>query len=283
MAKKKKSGKSDKVRRAADAALGRGEEKRAENRRKNQQMGSLFLYVLLAVIGVVCLFSLVKTLLFPAQSLGELAGSYRFISVVAIPYLILAAAVIGRALLKKRMEDFSDSGKKAAGLLFAGMLAVGLILFGAQLLTGRTEPEQEPVYNTITQALRSEGCPVTPEEDAAGFRSLLETDSMDVTLYGEEFALVLRYHRGSSLTVRRFLDQTRRDYAKLESVSESHGGKSVTVWQYPEDIDTGITVLEVHNQQAILILELIGNPRDSLRLLEILQEAAPAALDAAAP
>ena len=85
-------------------------EKRRENAQKNRRMGNAFLYAVLSLVGVFCLYTLFRLLFFRTASVSELRDDLLFVSLVSVPYLLAAAAVLIRVLNRKRRESWSDRG-----------------------------------------------------------------------------------------------------------------------------------------------------------------------------
>ena len=283
MAKKKSGAQKTAVRKQEQRAEAKEQARRAEAVRKNRQMSKLFLFVLFGMVGAVCLIYTVKTFFFPASELKAMRNDYLLTSVFAIPYLIATVAVVLRKLLKKRVERFSDAGKRGCTVLFVAACLGAALLFGAQAMTGRTEVEDHKACAALTEALNASGQAVTlPEQKAAGFVSALEKMSLITDRIGCGSSFVrLHYHEGGMGIPGRFVTQTGKDYAFLQSVREEIGDVAVTRF-IPMDLGgLSFAALALQNADASVVYELSG-PMDELKaLLPLLEQAGLRTLGAA--
>ena len=237
-------------------------EKRRENAKKNRRMGNAFLYAVLSLVGVFCLYTLFRLLFFRTASVSELRDDLLFVSLVSVPYLLAAAAVLIRVLNRKRRESWSDRGKRLAALAFGLVLLAALLLFGWQLLEGKRPAADEPAYAGTVSALKAGSLPLTEPEAPFGVRSLLEY-SLQADLRCGETSLRLNYHAdGSGLIVKRFRQQLAQDYADCPL---SHT-EDAELWGPAGSDGSARAALAFVRSDSIRILELSG-PREELELL----------------
>lgn len=270
--KQKKSGKPNAAavsrqqqRQAEEKALAREAEKAAENARKTSKLGRAYLYTLLALVAVFSLYVVVKTLLFPAASLAELRDNYLFLSLVALPYLLLTAAVVIRKLRAKKRAQASDQLRRGELGLFLVVVLSCLLLFTTQIFTGRRDASGTAPYKTIVTSLREAGVSVKEPEEVPGFQSLLEYSLMS-TLDCDGTALTLHYHSDSLGFARRFFNQTALDYKDLP-VTEQGG---IRIWGPSETEDSTRAALAVCREGQSLVLELKGPMAELEKLVPIL-------------
>lgn len=253
------------------------QEKRAENAQKNTRMGNTFLVTLLAIIGVFCLYTLIRILFFSAPSLSELRSDLLFISVITIPYLLLASAFLIRKMMQKRRAEYSDRRRKLSGLLFVLVIVGAIALFGVQLYAGRKNAAELPAYTESLAALESTGQTVIQPEEVLGFRSLLEYALQTDFICGRT-AVRLHYHADSAEWIaKRFETQAARDYEAFPKteieVDRSH---TVSVWGPAEADGTIRAAVAARVGGEIRIVELSG-PRDEVeRIIPPLVDAAAA-------
>lgn len=243
------------------------QEKRAENARKSRQMGNVFLYAILSLVAVFCLYTLIRTLFFSADSVTELRSNLLFISLVAIPYLIGTVAVVTRKLNKKRRADYSDRGRRLSGLFFVLIMMIACVMFGFQMLRGRTEAAKDPAYTRTLEALESSGMTVSKPEEVYGFNSLLE-HSLETDLTCGQTKVLLNYHtEATSWVAKRFYAQTARDYADCP-MRETQEGLShpVFVWGPVEADGSARAAVVALVGSQIRVLELTG-PAEELEIL----------------
>ena len=238
------------------------QERRAEAARKNARMGNFFLYAVLSVVTVFCLYLLIRTLFFPASSLAELRSNLLFLSVAGLPFLLAAAAVILHKANRKNRSGYSARGQRAANLLYGAALLAALCLFGFQLLSGRTDGRSSAAYTATLEALERSGLPVTEPEQAPAFRALLEY-SMQSELVCGDTLLVLSEHRDrSGWAAKRFDAQANLDYASF-AFAEDNG---LRIWGPMEQDGVARAALMEHQGGDIRIWELYG-PAEELKLL----------------
>ena len=254
-------------RQAEEKARAREAEEAAESFRKSRQLSNVFLYSLLSLVAVFSLYVTVRTLLFPAASLKELRDNYLFLSLVALPYLLLTAAVVSRKLRARKRAEASDQQRRGETGLFLVVLLSCLLLFTTQIFTGRRDASGLAPYKTVVTSLREAGVNVKEPEEVPGFRSLLEFSQMtELDCDGTE--LVFHFHSGKLGIARRFFDQTALDYKDLP-VSEQGG---VSVWGPAEAEGGARAVLAVNRNDWTLVLELKGPMDDVENLVALLAE-----------
>ena len=255
-------------------ALAREEARREENARKSRQMGFVFLYAFLAVIAVFCLYTLIRTLFFPAASVTGLRSDYLFVSLFSIPYLILAAAILFRRLRSKARAEAPAGVRMAENLLFPIAVIAAFLLFGGQLTRGSMDVTRHRACTTFASALEESGLSVTETEKATGFHTLLETASIGGKVLCGSSTVILNYHEGGSLVRGGFLRQVRSDYADFREARMEVNGVTIHTWpENPDDPGTICAVCAV-TDRAVLILELVGPAEQTEVLLPLLQTAA---------
>ena len=281
MAKKKKNGAAGGVskqqKRQAEERASTKEreemEKRAENARKSRQMGNVFLYAILSLVAVFCLYTLIRTLFFPAASVSELRSNFLFISLVAIPYLIATVAVVTRKLTKKRRAGYTDQGRRRSGLIFALILVFAAFTFGYQMLQGRKDAAGEPIYTRTVEALEGSGMTVSKPEEVYGFESLLEY-SLETELTCGQTKVLLNDHRAyTGGLANRFESQVRQDYAAFAALESPEWPKEVTVWPPVTGSEDPRAAIAYRKDSRIIILELKGPESEIDALLPVLANA----------
>lgn len=279
MAKKKQGSKAPAQRREAQRADAKEQARRTEAVRKNRQMSALFLFVLMGILAAICLFFTVKTFFFPADSLVAMRENYLLVSIFALPFLLAAAAILLRKLLKEKTQSFSDAGKRGCKVLFAAVCLGAALLFGVQMLTGRTSVVEHPVYKAFTGALDSSGASVSPIETTEGFRSALERMSL-VTEEVRCGSCVVRfhYHEGGLGIPGRFVEQAGRDHSDLAAASETLDGVRVTRWTAKESAAFTTAALALDRDGASAVYELLGPEAEVQKLLDLLQDSTGKAL-----
>ncbi|MBR6377527.1 MAG: hypothetical protein IKS05_07170 [Oscillospiraceae bacterium] len=270
--KQKKSGKPNAAavsrqqqRQAEEKALAREAEKAAENARKTGKLSRAYLYTLLALVAVFSLYVTVRTLLFPAASLAELRDNYLFLSLVAIPYLLLTAAVVIRRLRAKKRAQASDKLRQGELGLFLVVLLSCLLLFTTQIFTGRRDASGIAPYQNTVKALREAGVSVQEPEEVPGFQSLLEYSLMS-TLECDSTALTLHYHSDSLGFARRFFKQAALDYKDLPVTEQGE----IRIWGPAEAEGSATAALAVCREGQSLVLELKGPMAELEKLIPIL-------------
>ena len=254
------------------------DEKRAENARKSRRMGSVFLYAFLSVVGVFCLYTLISLLLFPASSVPALRSNYLFVSLVSVPYLIGAGAVILHIFAKKRLEQAAAGSRRAESLAFFVVLFSALLMFGMQFARGKTDLSSSRVCTAVGSALERSGSEVQELDEAYGYRTVLETMSLERRYLCGDTSLVMNCHTGGGSLIERFRKQARRDYSDFQELDWEQDGLEFSLWpEDPEDPGT-IAALCVKSDRTVLILELVGPGEQVKALLPLLQEAAAEAL-----
>lgn len=173
---KKKSGLTPAQRQQAQAEA-RENQRRVENARKSRQMGMVFLYAVLSLVALFCLYLTLRTLFFPAASAEELEGNYLFVSILALPYLAGTAAVILRALQKRRAEARNQADSQRSGAVFLAVLLLCVLVLTGQLFGGRSDAGGQPLFRNVAEALEDSGLDFTPPEEVPGFRTLLLWDA----------------------------------------------------------------------------------------------------------
>ena len=243
--------------------------RRAENARKSRQLSNAFLFVFLGMIGAVCLYVTGKTFFFPAASVQELRSSYLFVSLFALPYLMAAAAILLRAALKKRVENFSSAGKRGAGILFFAVLIAAFALFGLQLRGGTEQADRQPAYTAFTEALEASGSSAATLTGASAQRSVLERMSLSADAVCGTCTVSMQYHDASFGIADRFPRQVQRDCAGVEPLEEVSDGIRILTWQ-PRGSSAALA-LSCGSQCAVF--ELRGPDAETEALLPLLREA----------
>jgi flagellar basal body-associated protein FliL len=262
-------------RREADARAKAQEEKkeqeRAENARKSAQLGSIFLYAILCIIAVFCVYTLIRTLLSSASSVSELRDNWLFVSLVTIPYLILTAALVIRKLRKKRREEADKRSRRLALFIFLLIVVASAGMFFVQLYRGRTDASRNAVYAGTIAALQQDGRTVTEPEEVYAFRSLLEY-SLETELTCGETAVALNYHAGSGLIAGQFVEQVRQDYAAFSVQEETrYEGKTVLRVTPVSGSEKPKAALCVREGSSVTVWELTGPESELLAILEALE------------
>lgn len=245
------------------------QEKRAETNRKNRQAGQLFLWSVLSLVGAFCLYTLIRGLFFQAASVSELRSNLLFVSVVAIPYLLAAAAVILRALTKKKREAVGSQVRRTHNLIFLAALLAAFLLFGGQFLRGKRDASNLAAYSRTAAALEQSGLSFSRPEQPEAFRSLLELD-LETDLLCGKTVVRLNSHAGSTgWTAQRFLGQVALDYADYPSESAGED-PAVTVWGPVEQNGSARAALAARIGNEVRILELFGPPEEVETLVPLL-------------
>lgn len=261
--------------RKAAAQAREEDQRRAENARKNALLGSVFLYAFLALIAIFCVYTLIRTLFFPAPSVAELRDNWLFVSLVAIPYLIGAVAVTVRKLTKKRREDRSPQARRAGSLIYVLILLAAFGLFGVQMLTGRVDASRVTYYTGTVAAMEQDGRTVTGPEEIVAFKSLIEY-SFQTELKCGETTVKMNFHSGSSLVAKQFQDQVHRDYAAFSAEEKDLGKAGLSLWAPVAGSEKPKAALAVRNGNRILIYELSGPEAELEALIPALEAAAGA-------
>ena len=251
--------------RAQEAQARAREEQRREDREKSRRMGSVFLASFLALIALFCLYTLIHTLFFPAASLSELRSDLLFVSLVALPYLIAAGAVLIHRLNQKRRSAYSERGRRLSGALYLLVLLGCFALFGVQLLTGPRDASQAGVCTQTVQALEESGLPVTKPETIPAFRSLLEWSLETELDCGRSLVLLHAHTEGSGLIPAAFLKQAERDYGEYRDA-----GSGCRIWEPRDTGGTFRAAVALSGTGSVTVWELQG-PREELeRLIGVL-------------
>lgn len=278
MANKKKKGGSGAARqqqREFEAKARAREEKqqqeRAEIAQKNARLGSIFLYGILSVVAVFCLYTLIRTLLGSAASVSELRDNWLFVSLVSIPYLILTAAVVIRKLRKKRREEADKRSRRVALFLFLLIVAIAAGTFFFQLYRGRTDASRNSVYTQTVAALEQTGETVTGPEEVPAFRSLLEY-SLEAELRCGQTQVLLNYHAGSSFIAGQFVRQVLKDYADFTvQTTVWEDGTSVLRINPASGSGSMRGLLSLHSGDSVKIWELTGPEAEVNAILDALE------------
>ena len=255
----------------AKAALEREElEKRSSNREKSRRMGSVFLYGVLGLIALFCLYTLLRTLLVRrAASLEELRGNLLFVSLAAIPCLLAAGAILVHRLLKNRRANYGDRARRMSNALFVLVLAAAFVLFGIQLRGGRSDSSRNPRYTRTLEALEQSGLSFAPPEKAAAVRTLLESSQQTDLICG---STVIRFnlHEGAGWIASRFLDQAAWDY---EALPKTEPGEGLQLWGPAEADGEARAALAARSGDTVCVLELFGPMAELETLLPLLTAA----------
>ena len=245
-------------------------EKRMENREKSRRMGSAFLYGVVTLIVLFCLYTLLRTLFVRrASSLETLRGELLFVSLAAIPMALGLGAVLVHRLLKNRREKFSDRGRRLSNLLFLLVLIGAFVLFGVQLRGSRADGSAHPAYTQTLRALEQSGLETEAPDSVDRIRTLLE-DSVQADLTCGGTAVRVNYHAGRLPGLAdRFLDQTAWDYEDFPR-TETGGA---TLWGPKEGSNTARAALCLQNGNAVTIWELNGPAEEVETLLPLLSAA----------
>lgn len=250
----------------AQAALEQAQqEERLAKREKSRRMSSAFLLGVLALIGLFCLYTLLRTLLVRrAASLEDLRADLLFVSVAAIPFLLGLGAALAHRLLRKRREQYSDRGRRLSNLFFILVLLAAFVLFGVQLRGARADASTHPAYTATLAALKQSGQSVTAPESVEMSRTLLE-NSLSVNLICGNTVVRVNDHADRFPGVAaRFLDQAAADYADFPRTEEPARG--LTVWGPAGSGGSARAAVALRSGAEIRIVELLG-PRAELDAL----------------
>lgn len=238
------------------------QEKRRENAEKSRRMSSAFLLIVVSLIGLFCLYTLLRTLLLPPGSLSELHDSLLFVSLVAIPYLLAAAALLIRRLNAKRREAWSERTRRFSAALLVAVLAAAFALFGFQMLQGPQDASKLPAYVQTVEALEQSGLPLTLPEQPQGMRTVLEY-SLEEKLTCGSTALTLHYHADNTHRISNlFRAQVELDYADYPLTE----AVAATIWGPVETEGTARAAVSFEKEEGVRIVELCG-PREELETL----------------
>ena len=244
-------------------------QQRAENQEKSRRMGSVFLLSMLSLIGLFCLYTLIRSLCFPgAASLEELRSNLLFVSVAAIPYLLGFGAVLVHRLLKRRRERWSERSKKLGSAMMILCVAAAFLLFGYQLRSARQDASRDTAYLQTVAALEQSGLPLSLPDSVEGSRTLLEY-GLCTQLGCGETSLRLNVHRGGDWITARFLNQTAADYAECRRADDG----AVIRWDPAPQGDASRAALVKEEDGAVTILELRGPQAELEALLPLLTAA----------
>lgn len=242
-------------------------EKRIKNREKNSRMGTTFLYGVIALMVLFCLYTLLRTLFIRrVSSLETLRGNLLFVSLAAIPLLLGLGAVLLRRLLRSRREKYSERGKRVSNLLFILVLIAAFALFGIQLRGARADASALPAYADTLAALEQSGQTVTAPDSPDVVKTLLE-DSLKVDLICGKTIVRVNYHAGRFPGIaNRFQDQAAWDYEDCSATETGNG----TIWgpAGTDEAARGAAVLRTGNE--IRIVELLGPMSELETLLPLL-------------
>lgn len=230
------------------------QDRRARNTEKNRHMSSAFLFAVLSLIGLFCLYTLLHTLFFPASSVSELRDQFLFVSLVAIPYLLAAVAVVVHRLLKTRRESWSARGRRLSSLLYLAVLVTAFVLFGWQFLQGKRDASAISAYTQTVSALEQSGQTVTGPEQVEGMQTLLEyAFQADMTCGSTEVRLHSHTDRSGWVTAR-FQAQASRDYADFPHTQT----EQATVWGPVETEGAARAAVAYSVGDEIRVIELVG-------------------------
>lgn len=242
------------------------QEKRRENAQKSRRMGSAYLLVAVSIISLFCLYTLIRTLIPPAGSLSELRDDLLFVSLVALPCLLAAAALLLHRLNAKRREAYSDRSKRFAAALFLVTLLAAFALFGFQMLHSRQDASQLPAYVQTVEALEQSGLRVTAPEQVDGTRTLLEY-SLQADWTCGSTTVRLHFHADSAGWItNRFQKQAELDYADYPMTEA--GAARVFGPVVTDGAARAAVVLE--SEDGIRIIELNGPNTELEALLPLL-------------
>ena len=237
-------------------------EKRMASREKSRRMSSAFLYGVVTLMVLFCLYTLLRTLFVRrAASLGALRDNLLFVSLAAIPIVLGLGAILVHRLLKTRREKLSDRGRRLSNLLFILVLLAAFVLFGVQLRGGRADATAHPACAETRSALEQSGLEVSAAEAPVLVQTLLE-DSIQAELRCGETRVQIHYHAGRLPDIAaRFLEQAALDYADC---SRTETG-AWTLWG-PTENETARACAALLDGSAIRIVELRG-PRAEVEAL----------------
>ena len=238
-------------------------EKRMTNREKSFRMGAAFLYGVMAVMVLFCLYTLLRTLFVRrAASLEALRGNLLFISLAAIPILLGLGAVLLRRLFKSRREKYSDRGRRLSNLFFFLVLIGAFVLFGIQLRGAQADASTHPAYTGTLTALEQSGLELRTSESPDLVQTLLE-DSIQADLICGGTVVRVSYHAGHVPGIAaRFMDQAAWDYEECP-LTEIGAGK---VWSPTGTEKAARAAVALQTENRIRIVELFG-PVDELETL----------------
>ena len=245
-------------------------DKRIESREKSRRMSSAFLYGVLALIAVFCLYTLLQTLLTThAASLEKLRGDILFVSLAGIPLLLFCGAVLIHRLMKKRRDQRSDRGRRVSNLLFVLILLAAFVLFGVQLRGSQSEGSAHPAYTQTLSALERSGLEVTVPSSVDRIRTLLE-DSVQADLRCGQTAVRLNYHTDSlGWIAGRFQSQAAWDYEGYP-LTETGGA---SLWGPKASGSSARAALCLREGNGVTIWELTGPEAELEALLPLLSAA----------
>ena len=268
MAKNKNTAAPKRTKQQARQAEAQREEQRrkdAENAQKTARLSNAFLYTIMTVVGIFCLYVVIHTLLFRAKSISTLRSDLLFVSLVAIPYLILAVAFLIRKLRAKKRAEASKKVRLFGTLLYVAVMAGAVLLCTSQLFTGRVDASGVAAYTDTVAAAEGTGLSVRQPEEVFGFKALLEY-SLEAELTVGETRLKLNYHTGG-LAADLFKAQVWEDYSAFSATqTEGSLGAGVTIWDPVAGSEKPQAALCIRKGSKILIYELTG-PEDELALL----------------
>ena len=268
MAKNKNTAAPKRTKQQARQAEAQREEQRrkdAENAQKTARLSNAFLYTIMTVVGIFCLYVVIHTLLFRAKSISTLRSDLLFVSLVAIPYLILAVAFLIRKLRAKKRAEASKKVRLFGTLLYVAVMAGAVLLCTSQLFTGRVDASGVAAYTDTVAAAEGTGLSVRQPEEVFGFKALLEY-SLEAELTVGETRLKLNYHTGG-LAADLFKAQVWEDYSAFSATqTEGSLGAGVTICDPVAGSEKPQAALCIRKGSKILIYELTG-PEDELPLL----------------
>ncbi|MBR7010468.1 MAG: hypothetical protein IKI02_06120 [Oscillospiraceae bacterium] len=258
----KKALKSARARAALEQAQ---QEERLARREKSRRMSSAFLLGVLGLIGLFCLYTLLRTLLIRrAASLEDLRADLLFVSVAALPFLLGLGAALVHRLLRKRREQYSDRGRRLSNLLFLLALLAAFVLFGVQLRSARADASAHPAYTAVKAALEQSGQTVTAPESVDLSRTLLENSLRADLLCGKTVVRLNDHAERFPGVAARFLDQAAADYEGFPRTEDPAAG--LTVWGPAESGESARAAVALRAGAEIRIVELFG-PRAELEAL----------------
>lgn len=249
----------------AEAEAQAREEKRRENSAKSARLGNAYLLTFLSILALYSLYMVVRAFLLPAKSVSTLRADLLFVSLLGIPYLIMAAAFLVRKLRRKQRQDASSRVRVASGLIYFLVLLLAAGLCAAQLFGGRVDASKTADYSRLTAVSEQTGLALTEPESVPAFKSLLEYSQETSLTYGQTTVL-LNLHNGSGFLADRFEAQARRDYAAFSAQEKRVGEAAVTLWPPAAGSESPRSALCVRQGSRIVILELTG-PEDQIAAL----------------
>ena len=242
-----------------------------ENARKTRRLSNAFLYAVMTILALLCLYVLISTCFFPSASVSALRSDLLFVSLISIPYLIAAGAFLVRKLRAKRRAEASSKVRSLSTAIFILIMLGAILLCTTQLFGGQVDASGLTAWTQVVEAARETGLEVREPDEVLGFRALLEYSQETELTVGETKVLV-NYHTG--LTAGLLERQVRADYAAF-SLRETEGdlGAVVTVWDPAPGSEKPRAAFCSRKGSQILIVELSG-PEEELRLLLPALEAA---------